>query len=88
MGNYLAPNRIWSIFDRNDPVKRIEKNRSPSLSMGNGCSSKGASPAEVENTTVVPYSPHTPDSVNKITPMNVPSADALMRLFNDYDLDG
>jgi hypothetical protein len=45
--------------------------------------------AETSNTTsVIPYSPHTPEHVNKITPIHVPSKEALMRLFNDYDLDG
>ena len=53
--------------------------------MGSACSSPP--PPEVP-TSVVPNSPHTPAEVNKITLINVPSEKALMRLFNDYDLDG
>ena len=52
------------------------------------CASTKVDPVNQEPTSVVPYSPHTPESVNKITPINVPSKEALMRLFNDYDLDG
>ena len=58
--------------------------------MGSACSTGTKDDALVQETTaVVPIvSPHTPESVNKITPINVPSKIALMRLFNDYDLDG
>jgi hypothetical protein len=56
-----------------------------------GCgSSKNVENVDVPNTSIVPVvdSPHTPESVNKITPIHVPSKEALMRLFSDYDLDG
>ena len=56
-----------------------------STAMGSAC--QPATPPEKPKSTN-PNSPHTPEEVNKITPTSVPSKKALMRLFNDYDLDG
>eukprot|EP00946_MAST-07B_sp_MAST-7B-sp1_P001454 g1454.t1 len=53
--------------------------------MGSACSSP---PPPEQPKSLVPISPHTPEEVNKITPLNVPSEKALLRLFKDYDLDG
>ena len=56
-----------------------------------GCgSSQNVKNENTSNTAIVPIveSPHTPESVNKITPIHVPSSAAIMKLFNDYDLDG
>ena len=72
---------------KNKKLKFCPVRFTPSLKMGSACSS--TPPPPLVTTAIAPVvSPHTPASVNKITPTKVPSKEALMTLFNDYDLDG